>query len=93
MKLMQHTENQTSKPFLSMYYPRGFVNQVPKSISKRLTALSKNNHSFNRVKNHYNEVLSKGGHTNELKYNASKGKQIKRESKNVLHITSFFVYP
>ena len=34
-------------------YPRYVVNQVPKSINKRLTTTSKNKSSYSRAKQHY----------------------------------------
>ena len=54
-------------------HPLYVINQVPKSIYKRLTTLSKNKRSFNRAKKHYQEALVKGGHKHDLKYNAGNG--------------------
>ena len=41
-------------------HPRYVVNQVPESINKRLTTISKNESSFNRAKQHYQKKKTKG---------------------------------
>ena len=57
-----HTENQISKRYVNVQsnHPRYVVNQVPKSINKRLTTISKNESSFNRAKQHYQKKKTKG---------------------------------
>ena len=69
-------------------HPRYVVNQVPKSINKRLTTISKNESSLNRAKQHYQEALAKGWHKHELKYYAGNDKKTKR--KNILYFTPSF---
>ena len=71
-------------------HPRYVVNQVPKSINKRLTTISKNESSFNRAKQHYQEALAKGGHKHELNYNTGNGNKTKRKRKNILYFTPPF---
>ena len=61
------------------YHPRYVVNQVPKSINKRLTILSKEKSYFNRAKGQNQEVLVKGGHKHELKYKVGNGEKTKRK--------------
>ena len=56
------------------------VNKVQKSINKRLTTISKNESSFNRAKQYYQEALAKGDHKHDLKYNP--GNEKKTKSKN-----------
>ena len=60
-------------------HPRYVVNQVPKSINKRLTILSKEKSYFNRAKGQNQEVLVKGGHKHELKYKVGYGEKTKRK--------------
>ena len=72
-------------------HPRYVVNQVPKSINKRLTTISKNESSSNRAKQHYQEALAKRGHKHELKYNAGNDKNTKKKKYPVFHATVLFV--
>ena len=46
--------------------PRYVVNQIPKSINKRLTTISKDEYSFKRGNENYQETLIKGGHKHSL---------------------------
>ena len=71
-------------------HPRYVVNQIPKSINKRLTTISKDEYSFKRAKEHYQEALIKGGHKHELVFNAEKSKGNKRKRKNILYFTPPF---
>ena len=64
------------------------VNQVPKSINKRLTNISKNESSFNRAKQPYQEALAKGGHKDELKYDTGNDKKTKKKENS-----SYFTQP
>ena len=79
---------QTTYVNVQSNHPRYVVNQVPKSVNKRLTTISKNESSFNRAKQHYQEALVKGGHKHELKYNTGNDKKTKR--KNILYLTPTF---
>ena len=64
--------------------PQYVVDQVPKSINKRLTTISKNESFFNRAKQNYQKALVKGDYTpHYLKYNAGNDKKTKM--KNVLY--------
>ena len=57
-------------------HPRYVVKQIPKSINKRLTTISKDEYAFKRAKEHYQEALIKGGHKHELVFNAEKSNGI-----------------
>jgi len=71
-------------------HPRYVVRQIPKSINKRLSTISKNENSFNRAKEHYQEALTKGGHKHELKYSTGNEKNTRRKRKNILYFTPPF---
>ena len=67
-------------------YRRYVVRQIPKSINKRLSIISKNENSFDRAKEHYQEALTKGGHKHKLKYSSGNGRT--REGKEKTYYIS-----
>ena len=86
MTFILRLENQTSKSRKSNQ-PRYVVNQIPKSINKRLKTISKDENSFKRAKEHYQEALFKGGHKHELIFNAEKSNDNRRKRRNILYFT------
>ena len=85
MTLMHHTENQISERNMSMSnhttLDMSTKYQNP-STKGRLTTISRNELSYNRAKQHYQEALAKGGHRHDLKYNAGNSKKTKIKNKN-----------
>ena len=55
-----------------------------------MTTISKDDNSFNFIKEHYQELFIKGGHKKESVYNAEKSNDNKRKWKNTLYFTTSF---
>ena len=72
-------------------HTRYVVNPIPKLINKKLTTISKDEYSFKRAKEQYQEALTKGGHKHRLVFNAEKSNGNKRKRKNILYFTHLIV--
>ena len=66
-------------------HPPHVLKQIPKSINKRISAISCNEEEFNKGKEEYQESLTKSGHRAQLKFQKPEGEaRRKRKKKNII---------
>ena len=62
-------------------HPPSILENIPKSVNKRLTELSKNKIVFNEAKNEYQKALDEAGYDFKLKFNPQDQNQRSRKSR------------
>ena len=72
--------------FQCLIKPPSICCQPSTKIHQQKVDIFKNESSFDRAKQHNQEVLSKGGHKHNLKLDDGNNKKTQRKSKNILYL-------